>query len=782
MAAKKTAAKKTTREAAPKKTTKKAAGKRLRGRALAEVVIAHLRGPKSPIGEPRPLSAEQRARCERAMGVALSPFMDAVFSFDVGWLARTVGLFDDHDAAQVAPCIEVIREHARVFTDSYAPWCAGRLTGKAAQLDAGSDSMRFLYLGAPDEEGEYPVLCIDHDDVPFLGVEHAGFDLWMAASLGLPQPDAARLAREASKRILGMAGGSECGPCDVPDFDALPELAPAPGPGSVTHAPLAVGAPGGRPRALTAAQIAKALGEVARAGRVDRLRALLADARERGVPGKALDDALVEACLGKQGACMRALLDAGASPNARDYYGGALTRLITYGGDVELVRALLDAGASPDSPGVNGETAIFQSIARGDEAIARLLVARGADVNHLANNELTALHTAVRAQPDPRFVDILCEAGARTDASKKQSPVLVWAAQQASVEHVRRIVAHGAPLDQRAAYLKQTALHAAFAYGRDDVAAALVQAGADRGLRDARGISLERIYGPGGDDARPVSIRYAPSADPQTLRLAIDVAVTNQHQAPRAWFPAIEGAHWARLVAAGAGAEADFAPEASRAEVVQPADKTGLAKAGFHHLEIVLRVAGVSAGFIRWMCLSLLGGTRVLTGAGAESVLRVVALDAEGSRGGGAAVDLPALRAWAQDGAAPGVWPAPLPFELTVRPGPAAELVVVPRKTPRGPVDLVDLIQQAIPAWTALLERVPCRPDADPRFSLLAIPREPDSRVVRFALIDVLGRKNEQQLRLPWSTESAAAQLGQVMRAVHARVPLARVELVLPQA
>ncbi|APR88178.1 hypothetical protein A7982_13527 [Minicystis rosea] len=777
-AASKTSAAKAASKTGAAKSTEKGAGT-LRGRALAEVVIAHLRGPKSPIGEPRPLSAPQRARCEEAMGVALSPFMDALFSFDVGWLAREVDLFDGNDAVRVAPAIEVIRDHAGVFTEFYEPWCAARLTEKAAQLDAGSDSMRFLYLGAPDEHGEYPVLCIDHDDVPFLGVEHAGFDLWVAEMLGLAPKGAKRLAKEASERILGYEDGWEMGPEGDPDFDTLPELAPAPAPGTVKHEPLAPSVTPSKQRKLTVPQLEKALRENARAGRIERLRSVIDEARARDVKSKAFDDALVEACLGTQRACIEALLAAGAKPNARDPYGGALSRLITYGGDVELVRLLLDAGASPNSPGVNGETALYEAIERGDEAITRLLIERGADVNHRAANEITPLHEAVQEQANPRFVDILCGAGARTDAGKKQSPVLVWAAEQASIEHVRRLLAHGAPVNQRAAYLNQTALHAAFAYGRDDVAAVLIEAGADRALKDERGISFERIYGPDGSDARSVSIRYAPSAEMQTLRLAIEVAVLNPYQAQGHGLPGLDANTWVRLITTGGAGEAELAPEAGRAEVVHEVNRENLDEAGFHRLELVLRVASVSQSFVRARCAALLGGARMLTGAGAESIMRVVKLDVEGSHAGGTTLEGAALRASLAASAAPGIWPEPLPFTLAVGTGPRAEVRITPASAKHGPEALADRVRGYLETWAALLERLPLPGDA-PRLLLMTAPLAIHEGIVHVPVFDVLARSMKEPLRLPWPAESAAAQLGQVMRTLHARVPLARVELVLP--
>lgn len=779
-------------KSAPKKSAtakKKAPSKKAppektaaRGRALAEIVIARLAGPGSPIGEPIPLDAAQRAACEEAMGVALSPFMDALFSYDIGWLARETSLFDDDGRAIVESSIETIGDHAGVFAECYEPWCEGRLHGKTAQLEAGSDSMRFLYLGAPDEHGEYPVLNIDHDDCPLLEVRCGGFDIWVAEALGIEVEGASRAAKASSKRLLGAPQGWEMGPDDYPSFDALPPI-DAPKPGSVKHEPLAPpipreGAQSGKGRKLTPAQIAKALKESANAGRVERLHQLIAEARERGLPQKALDDALVGACLGKQGPAMRALLDAGASPNARDHYGGALSRLITYGGDVDLARMLLDAGASADSPGVNGETAIFEAVERGDEAIAKLLIERGANVNHKAENELVPLHEAVRGQPNPRFVDILCEAGADPNICKKQSPPLIWAAQEASAEHVQRLLAHGARVDCRASYLAETPLHAAFSRGRDDIAQVLVRAGADRASKDARGISLTRVYGPDGRDARAVSLRYAPSAEPQDLQISVELAVTNHYQAPHALLPALDGGHWEALARAGAAGEGQFPPSVARVDTLRALDKAPLGKPGFHELDISLRVAGLSAGFVRWMILTALGGARALTGAGAEAIVRVTALDAKGTLDA-APMDLEALRAWAAQSPLPAVSQSPLPFELTARAGPTTEIIVTLDDPKRKPEPMIDALNRAMTAWTFLLERVPRLPDGPAPFFLMAFPQPPKEGRVHIQCMNPAAQKRDKALRLPWPAESLLPQLGEVMRAAHEKVGIAKVELVM---
>lgn len=531
------------------------------------------------------------------------------------------------------------------------------------------------------------------------------------------------------------------------------------------------------PEQLGRAQLTRALAESARAGRAERLPELLAEASACGLETTALDDALVQACLGRHAECMRVLLAAGANPSARDGYGGALSRLITHGGDVALAQILLDAGAAADSPSVHGKTALHEAIEQGNEALVRLLVARGADVNHAADDEITPLHQAV-LQQDPRFVDLLCEAGADANRVKQQSSPLFWAAERASVEHVRKLVAHGASVDRRARFFDQTALHAAFSYGRDDVARVLVQAGADRSLRDERGLSFERIYGPDGGDARTVRLRYAPSPEPQDLSLSIEVAVTNPHAAPTAQIPWLDGHHWAALAEMGAAAESELDPLAGSVEVIEAIDRQGLGRPGFHTLETKLRVGSLSAGFVRWMVLRALGGAQVRAGADAE--LRVVSIDATGTFDA-APLDLAGLRAWAATSATPGVTPGPLPFELAVGVGRRTDIVIVPEDATTAHEVAMDVLGRALHAWTHLLERVPRLPEATQPFFLMAFPEPRPDGTVRARLMNPAAVQRDKAMRLPWSTASLAAQLGQVLRAAHARVPLRRVELVLGQ-
>lgn len=120
-------------------------------------------------------------------GKPLSPSMSKWLAFDrdfLGWPTED-GQFPALDVAELA---------RREFGDeepisaAFRGLARGALPGRCLPLPFGSDSRRFLYLSAPDALGEYPVLLIDIDDVPFVCVEHPGLDVFLATHAGLLSP------------------------------------------------------------------------------------------------------------------------------------------------------------------------------------------------------------------------------------------------------------------------------------------------------------------------------------------------------------------------------------------------------------------------------------------------------------------------------------------------------------------------------------------------------------------------------------------------------------------
>jgi hypothetical protein len=157
----------------------------VRGVALVERVIAALhggpgdrfrptlRGPATPLPEP------ELAELRFAGGQRLPASLRRWLAYD----ARFLHLFADPARPRFAPLgfrALLAQEFGGFAAD--AGWEAfdERLPGDCYLLPGGSDARRFLYVGEADSLGEYPVLCVDTHDVPFVCVYSPGFDVWLA--------------------------------------------------------------------------------------------------------------------------------------------------------------------------------------------------------------------------------------------------------------------------------------------------------------------------------------------------------------------------------------------------------------------------------------------------------------------------------------------------------------------------------------------------------------------------------------------------------------------------
>src|SRR6185295_10548090 len=76
---------------------------------------------------------------------------------------------------------------------------------------------------------------------------------------------------------------------------------------------------------------------------------------------------------------VRALVSQGPAADARDKLGRTALHWAAMGGNVEIVRMLLDAGAPADAPDRNGWTPL--SLIEDNVDVAKLLLERGADPN-----------------------------------------------------------------------------------------------------------------------------------------------------------------------------------------------------------------------------------------------------------------------------------------------------------------------------------------------------------------------------------------------------------------
>jgi hypothetical protein len=337
----------------------------------------------------------------------------------------------------------------------------------------------------------------------------------------------------------------------------------------------------------------------------------------------------------------------------------------------------------------------------------------------------------------------------------------------------QRLVARGADVNARSRYLGRTSLHIAFERGDDALAGDLVRAGADRTIADERGITLAEVYGPAGEDVRPIEVHYVPSAEEQQLTLALRLAVTNHHAMPGFYYPPLQAGFWASLIDNGLASGAAFDPAASRARVIASFDPRTIGSAGFHDVRQELAIAAVAPGLFRLVARKLFA--RAMDGTVRDG-LRVVALSIRGSQEGTSALDAATLRAWITDERVQlGQCAGDLPFSFRTEQGAPAIAV-----TPAG--DLGDEasghILAAGTAWLEMAELWPCLAAGPTPFYTLS-PDTREERAARYTLF-APGAPRGARDAFPFAHGPAEAALRSAMRALHAKVPLREVVLTLP--
>jgi hypothetical protein len=114
---------------------------------------------------------------------------------------------------------------------------------------------------------------------------------------------------------------------------------------------------------------------------------------------------------------LKALLKAGAQPNAADRRGERALPLAVRAGRMEIARTLLEQGADPDARGADGTTPLAIVALSGNARIARLLLKAGADPH--------------RRGVDPRQPD------------RSGYPPRYWALNQGQIESADVLIAHG---------------------------------------------------------------------------------------------------------------------------------------------------------------------------------------------------------------------------------------------------------------------------------------------------------------------------------------------------
>lgn len=513
--------------AAPKSTPS------LRGVALVDAVIARITQGKGGIevAQLRPMRAEDIASLRFANGAPLPPSLQRFLAFDTTWLrARFPGW--NLPALEVATVARLVDRTLGAFATAFQPLPPGMTRGLALGLDAGSDSMRLLFLGATDEHGEYPVLGVDVDDEPNVVVAAPGFDVWLAQQAGLVRGLAgyAEDVRAQQKRNLGGRARLEAlGPevaadLDACDGDVAADVAWVQRARSAPRPAL----PHGTLPALDRLPEAKLLAGwlEARAIAEDEAAAsYLAALRTRFAESPVWKARALDLAVRRDDVpLVRDLLALGAPPDK------ALVDAVRYhAARVEMVEALLEGAPGSDAT----SSALVAAAGQHRADLVRALARRGADVNRV-EDRMTALAHACVVDTEPRDVPIdvdaaraasletvkaLLEHGARVDGVDTHAP-LSWAVRQRNVPLVELLLAHGA--DPAAPDPDgDDALLSAWRLRAMDVFDVLRAHGARRDRVCREGFCLDDVTSEDGRLPRKLDVRVSLGEAPQKLTLRL---------------------------------------------------------------------------------------------------------------------------------------------------------------------------------------------------------------------------------------------------------------------
>ena len=152
----------------------------LRGAALIKKAIEVSQG-NNLIDDPDPVPAGALKKLRLPNEEKLSPAMKELLAFDSSWL----GWMIDEEDPELEPMgiDELIeQEFGEEFVSQFGE-AIELLPEDCILMGEGSDAKRFLYVGSPDDKGEYPVITLATDDGCWVG-GFVPFDVWVAQQLG----------------------------------------------------------------------------------------------------------------------------------------------------------------------------------------------------------------------------------------------------------------------------------------------------------------------------------------------------------------------------------------------------------------------------------------------------------------------------------------------------------------------------------------------------------------------------------------------------------------------
>lgn len=179
----------------------------LRGASLIKKAIETSKST-GKIAEPEPVPANVLKKLKLPNDEKLSPGLKELLAFDASFLGWSI---DEEDPELEPMALDELVEQE--FGEEFVPRFgeALELLGDDCLLVGESgDARHFLYIGTPDDKGEYPVITLDTSDKPWVG-GFVPFDVWTAQQLGAleaaKRPGEGPPGYEASCKALAESNG-----------------------------------------------------------------------------------------------------------------------------------------------------------------------------------------------------------------------------------------------------------------------------------------------------------------------------------------------------------------------------------------------------------------------------------------------------------------------------------------------------------------------------------------------------------------------------------------------
>lgn len=187
-----------------KKTTGDAVA--LRGTKLIKKAIEA--GREEALSEPEPVAPVVLKKMTLPNGEPISAAMKELLKVDSIWLGMD---FDDEEGDIESTSLEeLIEDHFGKTAVASFGEAIDLFEGDCVVLGGASEALRFLYVGEPDETGEYAVITAVREPTPWIG-GFVPFDVWAAQELGALEaaatPGAVPPAYEEAAKALAEANG-----------------------------------------------------------------------------------------------------------------------------------------------------------------------------------------------------------------------------------------------------------------------------------------------------------------------------------------------------------------------------------------------------------------------------------------------------------------------------------------------------------------------------------------------------------------------------------------------